>query len=42
MLCDYGTSCAQELSNCKNENTVSQWTLFDEIASQDLTFSDNH
>ena len=39
MLRDYGASRAQELSNWKRENEVSQWTSFDVIASQDVTFS---
>ena len=39
MLRDYGASRAQELSYWKHENKVSQWTSFDVIASQDLTFS---
>ena len=30
---------AGELSNWKHENKVSQWTLLDIIASQDVTFS---
>ena len=41
MLRDYGASRAQELSNWKNGNKVSQRTLFDIIASQEVTFSDN-
>ena len=36
---DYGASRARKLSNWKHENKVSQWTLFDVIASQDVTFS---
>ena len=39
MLRDYGASRAQELSNWKHENKVSQWTSFDVTASQDVTFS---
>ena len=39
MVRDYGGSRARELSNWKHENKVSQWTLFDVIASQDVTFS---
>ena len=35
----YGASRAQELSNWRHENKVSQRTLFDVIASQDVTFS---
>ena len=39
MLRDYGASRAQELSNWKRENKFSQWTSFDVIAYQAVTFS---